>query len=150
MSFHLKAPPFALTIQILPSLYRLLKPRLGKQRLRASVQASTKPQATALAALFKYHITQSLAIITDLDINIHKANSTFFVDAGINRAALLTAIFKSFPSKFGVLNGPGAVLKDENYRKTVFATVASKYVSKAGRTTVPREVVLRSTGLLVS
>jgi hypothetical protein len=146
----------------------------------------------------------SRAIITDLDINIHKSNSTFFADADLGRAALLSTLLgegqatlganfilasvtcrfrqeirpyqayavssrilawnekalyvvtyflkpgRELPLDIDVLGGPGAVLSDDKYRKAVFAVLVSKYVFKAGRTTVAPVEVLTAAGLLTS
>ncbi|KAL2267376.1 hypothetical protein VTJ83DRAFT_4653 [Remersonia thermophila] len=93
-----KGLPFVHSIRLLPSLYRLLRPRLFSSRKGVPERASaaSTPAATAeapLAArpgLFQHHITRSRAVLSDLDVNIHKSNSTFFADADINRAELLT------------------------------------------------------------
>ncbi|KAI8628156.1 hypothetical protein F5Y19DRAFT_143939 [Xylariaceae sp. FL1651] len=201
---NLKALPFAYTFQILPSLYRLFKPRFAKRRPRRDLGASTEQHTAAPPALFKHHVTRSRAIFSDLDINIHKSNSTFFVDADISRARLLTTLlseglatlgpanfilasvtckfrqeippYKAYvvssrilawneqamylvtyflkpgmklPLELDVLGGPDAVLKDDKYRKAVFATMVTKYVFKAGRKTVSPHDVLRSAGLLI-
>jgi hypothetical protein len=46
-----------------------------------------------LLLLFRLHVTSSRAVALDLDANIHKSNSTFFTDADISRATLLTRLF---------------------------------------------------------
>ncbi|KAI1146564.1 hypothetical protein F4825DRAFT_440290 [Nemania diffusa] len=195
---NIKSLPFYHTIQTIPSFYRLLKPRFSK-RLNGSAEAFP----AGFATLFKHYATNSRATITDLDINIHKSNSTFFLDADTNRAALLTKLlseglavtgpaifilaavtcrfrqeirpFQAYtvssrilawndqalyvvtyflkpgvrlPVELDVLGSPSAVLKDDKFRKSVFATMVTKYVFKAGRRTVLPEDILRSSGLL--
>lgn len=202
-----KAIPLAHTIRLLPSLYRLLKPRLSSAIQKA---ASTQPPAAsisynaALPALFKHHAMASRAVAFDLDVNIHKSNSTFFADADISRAKLLAGMLSESLAHLGPANfilagvqckfqreirpyqsytissrilawndktlyvvtyflkpgtrlsvdlevrgGPGALAKDEKLRKNVFATMITKYVFKAGRTTVSPEAVLERAGFLI-
>ena len=93
-----KSLPFAHSFRLLPSLYRLLHPRLfpasnTKTPPRLNPIPSSGPDAAvAQPALFKHHVSSSRAVLLDLDINMHKSNSTFFADADINRAELLTRL----------------------------------------------------------
>ncbi|GAP87067.2 putative capsule polysaccharide biosynthesis [Rosellinia necatrix] len=202
---NLKSIPFYHTLHTLPSLYRLLKPRFRTRGAKACSDAPVANPPTESATLFKHYATRSRVTITDLDINLHKSNSTFFLDADNNRAALLTKLlseglattgpsifilagvackfrqeirpFQAYtvssrilawndqslyvvtyflkpgvrlPAEIDVLGSPSAVLKDDKYRKSVFAVMVTKYVFKAGRRTVPPEEVLRSAGFAVS
>lgn len=95
-----KSLPFAHSFRLLPSLYRLLRPRLfsaakkGAPSNSSTAQPADSGSAAAAAAartgLFQHHVTRSRAVLFDLDVNMHKSNSTFFADADINRAELLT------------------------------------------------------------
>ncbi|KAL1839675.1 hypothetical protein VTJ49DRAFT_1285 [Mycothermus thermophilus] len=96
---NIKGLPFVHSIRLLPSLYRLLRPRLFSSPMKGSTSKPTADSTPAAAAdaplsarprLFQHHITHSRAVLSDLDVNIHKSNSTFFADADINRAELLT------------------------------------------------------------
>ena len=93
-----KSLPFAHSFRLLPSLYRLLRPRLfpaSKPQIHPKlnpIPASGPEAAVAQPALFKHHVSSSRAVLLDLDINMHKSNSTFFADADINRAELLTRL----------------------------------------------------------
>ncbi|KAK4153962.1 hypothetical protein C8A00DRAFT_33294 [Chaetomidium leptoderma] len=92
-----KSLPFAHSLRLLPSLYRLLlRPRLFPAAARKGGAEPSSGSAAAAAAarpaLFKHHVTSSRAVLLDLDINMHKSNSTFFADADINRAELLTRL----------------------------------------------------------
>ncbi|KAK8076206.1 thioesterase atnL [Apiospora phragmitis] len=104
---NLKALPLAHSLRLLPSLGRLFAPRLfghrsGKARKQPSNAVATAPGEEAAAAaaamaaahppLFRHHTTSSRAIPLDLDLNMHKSNSTFFADADVSRAALLTSM----------------------------------------------------------
>ncbi|KAL2018209.1 hypothetical protein VTK56DRAFT_1182 [Thermocarpiscus australiensis] len=95
-----KSLPFAHSFRLLPSFYRLLlQPRLFPVARKTGGVLPSKPSsgsaaaaAAARPALFKHHVTSSRAVLLDLDINMHKSNSTFFADADINRAELLTRL----------------------------------------------------------
>ncbi|KAK8007411.1 hypothetical protein PG989_001401 [Apiospora arundinis] len=106
---NLKALPLVHSLRLLPSLGRLLSPRLfGRRGGRSSTgkskiikkdnnndAASSSGAASAAAAdpaLFRHNTMASRAILLDLDINVHKSNSTFFTDADVSRAALLTSM----------------------------------------------------------
>lgn len=99
---NLKALPLVHSLRLLPSVRRLLAPRLfgrsgkGKKSKRPSdVFSSSSGGNTAMAAhpaLFRHNVTFSSAVLLDLDINLHKSNSTFFADADVSRAALLTSL----------------------------------------------------------
>ena len=92
-----KSLPFAHSLRLLPSLYRLLRPRLstpkpkdGPPPSNPTTNLSPTVAAAATTNLFRHHTTHSRAVLFDLDVNMHKSNSTFFADADINRAELLT------------------------------------------------------------
>ncbi len=93
-----KSLPFAHSFRLLPSLYRLLHPRLFPARKTQTpsefntIPTSKPDVVVAQPALFKHHVSSSRAVLLDLDINMHKSNSTFFADADINRAELLTRL----------------------------------------------------------
>jgi len=92
-----KALPFSYTLKIIPSLYRLLKPRLFRRR-RTHVDSPTSasldsPAVAARTALFQHHTTRSRATLSDLGINTHKSNSTYLLDGDLSRANLLTHLF---------------------------------------------------------
>ncbi|KAK4139719.1 putative capsule polysaccharide biosynthesis [Dichotomopilus funicola] len=89
-----KSLPLAHSFRLLPSFYGLLlKPRLFPVAKKTGVLPSEPSTAAAARpALFKHHVTSSRAVLLDLDINMHKSNSTFFADADINRAELLTRL----------------------------------------------------------
>src|SRR5690606_1327853 len=66
-----KALPFAYTLKIIPSLCRLLKPRLFRRRQRTLVNPPTSasldsPVVAARTALFEHHTTRSRATLSDL------------------------------------------------------------------------------------
>ncbi|OBR05649.1 Capsule polysaccharide biosynthesis protein [Colletotrichum higginsianum IMI 349063] len=202
-----KSLPLAHTLRLLPSVYRLFWPRLFKKPKRESLTADSIQESAITAAspsLFRYEVANYRVAPLDLDVNLHKSNSTFFTDADISRAALLTkilspalarlgpadfvlaAVQSSFkrpvapwqayrvssrilawderslylvtyftkPGTDGLLaevdlrGGPAAVLDDKVLSKGVFATLATKYVFKAGRTTVRPLDVLVEAGLL--
>jgi hypothetical protein len=93
-----KSLPFAHSFRLLPSLYRLLQPRLfsattakaARPTPSSAAATATTTTTSARTALFRHHATRSRAVPFDLDVNMHKSNSTFFADADINRAELLT------------------------------------------------------------
>ncbi|KAK8091786.1 hypothetical protein PG997_002147 [Apiospora hydei] len=97
---NLKALPLAHSLRLLPSLSRLLAPRLfgrsgskgGQKQKTASDVTSTAAALAARPALFRHNTHSSRAILLDLDINMHKSNSTFFADADVSRASLLTCM----------------------------------------------------------
>ncbi|KAH8681842.1 hypothetical protein BX600DRAFT_505484 [Xylariales sp. PMI_506] len=113
-----KGLPLVYTIRLLPSVYRIIKPRWSRRRgqqqqpppLRewssaaakspdcvdgvaaAAADASVLPLVGASPALFQHHVSTSRAVLADLDIMAHKSNSTFFTDADVNRTALLSQL----------------------------------------------------------
>jgi len=92
---NLKALPLAHSIRLLPSVYRLVRPRLfgaGGKRASAKSEVRLQPQDQA-QTLFQTHTLSSHVAPLDLDVNIHKSNSTFFADADISRAELLSRLF---------------------------------------------------------
>ncbi|KAK8117790.1 uncharacterized protein PG998_006071 [Apiospora kogelbergensis] len=94
---NLKALPLVHSLRLLPSLRRLLTPRLfGRRGVQSRNKTTSNDTATAVAvahpSLFCHNTLTSRAILLDLDVNIHKSNSTFFADADISRAALLTSM----------------------------------------------------------
>jgi hypothetical protein len=74
-------------LRLLPSLFRLLRPRLFRQS--ASRKSSPCPDSVFDCCF----VSSSRAALLDIDLNLHKSNSTFFSDADINRAAFLTRTF---------------------------------------------------------
>ncbi|WQF89331.1 Putative HotDog domain superfamily protein [Colletotrichum destructivum] len=202
-----KSLPLVHTLRLLPSVYRLFRPRLSNNSRTASRTADSIQESAITSAspsLFRYEVANHRVAPLDLDVNLHKSNSTFFTDADISRAALLTkllspalarlgpadfvlaAVQSSFkrpvapwqayrvssrilawderslylvtyfskPDTDGLLaevdlrGGPTAVLDDKVLGKGVFATLVTKYVFKAGRTTVRPLDVLMEAGLL--
>lgn len=105
LAANAKSLPLAHTLRLAPSLYRLLRAKLGSKRSEsASAPQAISTTATshaALPALFKHCTLQSRAIALDLDINLHKSNSTFFADADINRAELITSLFSQALANLG-------------------------------------------------
>ncbi|KAI0141941.1 hypothetical protein BJ166DRAFT_90756 [Pestalotiopsis sp. NC0098] len=106
-----KALPLISTLRILPAVLRLLKPRLppwnkASTRRAASspfVPASSSPAASPL--LFRHHVTRSQrAVAADLDINMHKSNSTFFGDADVDRTRLLASLLSNGLAALGPAN----------------------------------------------
>ncbi|KAK7960617.1 hypothetical protein PG988_011831 [Apiospora saccharicola] len=219
---NLKALPLVHSLCLLPSVRRLLTPRLfGRGGGKGKGKKSKKPSdgsssggggggdvalpAAAHPALFRHNVAFSSAILLDLDINMHKSNSTFFADADASRAALLTSLLSDALAARGALfvlagaqcrflreikplrsyavasqiltwtdkafytvtyfvtprrgdaaavcgfkGGPAAVMKDDQLRRKVFAIMISKYVLKAGRTTVAPAEVFGAADLLLS
>lgn len=207
-ALNAKGLPLAHTAQLLPSVYRLFRPRIGGSKRKSSSVGPTSSDGQITAArrlLFRPHVTHSRATFSDLDVNLHKSNSTFLADADISRATLLTKLFSASLAQLGPANfilagvqcrfgreitpfqsytvstrilawntkslylvtyflkpdvrlppeldllggGPSAVLSDDKYRKLVFATMVSRYVFKAGRTTVSPGEVFQRAGLLL-
>ncbi|KAF7537508.1 hypothetical protein G7054_g3644 [Neopestalotiopsis clavispora] len=116
-----KALPLLSTLRILPAVLRLLKPRLPpwhqavKAKIATTTHAATVPPAsfvptpslTSLAAsprLFRHHIVSSRAVAADLDINVHKSNSTFFADADVGRTGLLAGLLSDGLAVLGPAN----------------------------------------------
>ncbi|ETS84527.1 hypothetical protein PFICI_02552 [Pestalotiopsis fici W106-1] len=112
-----KALPFVSTLRILPAVLRLLKPRLPPwhRAVKAKIAAvtppgvpfATAPALTSLAAsprLFRHQVTTSRAVAADLDINVHKSNSTFFADADIGRTRLLADLLSDGLAGLGPAN----------------------------------------------
>lgn len=106
---NLKALPLAHSLRLLPSVRRLLAPRLfgrggGKNKQkRRSDGGDAAIMSAAHPSLFRHNIAFSRAILLDLDINLHKSNSTFFADADASRAALLTSLLSSALAARGCL-----------------------------------------------
>jgi acyl-CoA thioesterase FadM len=100
-----KSMPLAHTMRLAPSLYRLLRARSGSKRSKSiSSLPPTSATATSHAArlnLFKHYTLQSRTNALDLDINIHKSNSTFFADADVNRAELITSLLSQALANLG-------------------------------------------------
>ncbi|KAI0127100.1 hypothetical protein BJ170DRAFT_656324 [Xylariales sp. AK1849] len=100
-----KALPLVYSFRLLPSLYRLIKPRLSKQiKSKILTESSSGSLHAAFPALFKHHVTTSRAIAFDLDVNMHKSNGTFFTDADISRAVLLTSLLSGALAQLGPAN----------------------------------------------
>lgn len=116
-----KALPLVSTLRILPAVLRLLKPRLPpwhqavKAKIAATIHAATVPPASfvpapslaSLAAsprLFRHHVVSSRAVAADLDINVHKSNSTFFADADVGRTGLLAGLLSDGLAVLGPAN----------------------------------------------
>lgn len=106
-----KALPLVSTLRILPAVLRLLKPRLppwDKAAKRRAASSPFVPASSSLAAsplLFRHHITRSQrAVAADLDINMHKSNSTFFGDADVNRTRLLASLLSDGLAALGPAN----------------------------------------------
>ncbi|KAH6651488.1 hypothetical protein BKA67DRAFT_660297 [Truncatella angustata] len=201
-----KALPLVYTFRLLPSLYRLFAPRLSRNKKLTTIHSANTSTSynAASPALFRHDTMTSRAVALDLDVNVHKSNSTFFADADISRARLLTGLLSAglaglgpanfvlagvqcrfqreirpyqayavssrilawndrtlyvvtyflrpgtaLPFDLEVRGGPAALAKDEKLRRSVFATMVTKYVFKAGRATVAPEQVFRAAGLLL-
>lgn len=112
-----KALPLVSTLRILPAVLRLLKPRLppwNKAAKRRAASASSSPfipasssgaRPAASPLLFRHHVTPSQrAVAADLDINMHKSNSTFFGDADVNRTRLLASLLSNGLAALGPAN----------------------------------------------
>ncbi|GLA62001.1 hypothetical protein AtubIFM54640_002537 [Aspergillus tubingensis] len=93
--FNAKSLPLVYSFQLLPSLYRILQPR-NAQRPKELV--SPHPINTpnlfypALPILFRPHTSQTHCPLPEIDLNLHKSNSTFFTDADLSRARLLSRL----------------------------------------------------------
>ncbi|CAI6312120.1 unnamed protein product [Periconia digitata] len=212
VAVNTKSLPLAYTVRLAPSICRLLKAKWSGPKNKASQSASahspnstpTNPPHAARPTLFKYCTFQSTAVALDLDINIHKSNSTFFSDADISRAELITGLLSQSLADMGspafilagvqckfqreirpyqrydvssrilawtdkamyvvtyftkpgtkiggdpdLLGGPQNLATDVQLRRTLFATLVSKYVFKAGRITVAPEHIFQEAGLLI-
>lgn len=105
-----KSLPLAHTLRLLPSLYRLFHPRLfpattPPTKTTRGTTATTiggggeegggGSAAAAHPTLFTHHTSRSRAVVLDLDVNLHKSNSTFFSDADVSRAALLSTLLSA-------------------------------------------------------
>ncbi|KAK6223367.1 hypothetical protein LQW54_000484 [Pestalotiopsis sp. IQ-011] len=108
-----KALPLVSTLRILPAVLRLLKPRLPPWNKAAKCRAASSPSpfvpaSSSLSAsprLFQHHVTHSQrAVAADLDINLHKSNSTFFADADVNRTRLLASLLSDGLAALGPAN----------------------------------------------
>ncbi|KAI4595324.1 hypothetical protein KJ359_006998 [Pestalotiopsis sp. 9143b] len=107
-----KALPLVSTLRILPAVLRLLKPRLPPWNKAAKRRAASSspfvPAPSSLSAsprLFQHHVTHSQrAVAADLDINMHKSNSTFFADADVNRTRLLASLLSGGLAALGPAN----------------------------------------------
>jgi acyl-CoA thioesterase FadM len=204
-----KGLPLAYTLRLLPSVYRLFRPRFFSKPNSATVIAKSTQESTIIAAspgLFQYEVANSRVVLLDLDISMHKSSSTFLTDADISRAALLTKLLSPSLARLGpasfilaavqcnfkrpiapwqayrvssrilawdeqslylvtyftkpdtkklqtgldLCGGPVAVLKDKVVSKGLFATLVTRYVFKAGQTTVRPVHILLEAGLLLS
>ncbi|KAL2121368.1 hypothetical protein VTJ04DRAFT_5395 [Mycothermus thermophilus] len=85
-----KGLPFAHSIRLLPSVFRLLRLRRSSSPKHDAPVIGFGTSSAAHPALFRHHVTSSRTVLFDLDVNMHKSNSTFFADADSNRAELLT------------------------------------------------------------
>lgn len=117
-----KGLPLSYTFQLLPSLYRFLRPRVFKtqRELVGSSDESDNASSSLLSftyavpKLFQYQTTKSRATLADIDINLHKSNSTFFTDADISRATLLSTLL-------------GNAMADVGPATPILASVQSKF-----------------------
>ncbi|GKZ25472.1 hypothetical protein AbraIFM66951_005638 [Aspergillus brasiliensis] len=96
---NFKSLPLVYSFQLLPSLYRLLRPRLSRNTQQPTNQSLVSPHPIntlspiyypALPSLFRPHTTHTHCPIPEIDLNLHKSNSTFFTDADLSRARLLS------------------------------------------------------------
>ncbi|KAI3012773.1 hypothetical protein CBS147346_514 [Aspergillus niger] len=93
-----KSLPLTYSLQLLPSLYRILQPRLSRNAPRPKELVSPQPISNpklfypALPSLFRPHTTQTHCPLPEIDLNLHKSNSTFFTDADLSRARLLSRL----------------------------------------------------------
>ncbi|GLA28324.1 hypothetical protein AnigIFM63326_005896 [Aspergillus niger] len=93
-----KSLPLTYSLQLLPSLYRILQPRLSRNAPRPKELVSPQPINNpklfypALPSLFRPHTTQTHCPLPEIDLNLHKSNSTFFTDADLSRARLLSRL----------------------------------------------------------
>ncbi|PYI08340.1 hypothetical protein BO78DRAFT_441723 [Aspergillus sclerotiicarbonarius CBS 121057] len=92
-----KSLPFMYSLRLLPSLYRIIRPRLSRNPQPKAATTTTphplnhpKLFYPALTQLFHPHTTQTHCALAELDLNLHKSNSTFFTDADLSRARLLS------------------------------------------------------------
>ncbi|KAK4212526.1 hypothetical protein QBC37DRAFT_424705 [Rhypophila decipiens] len=117
--------PLGYTVRLLPSLYRIFRPRYSSSSQKkskpgissTSTEPSTQqsgPMTAAHPTIFSHHVTKTKAYLPDIDINVHKSNSTFFVDADISRAALLSSLLSdglaNLPPSGGKRPKPGMFL----------------------------------------
>jgi acyl-CoA thioesterase FadM len=216
ISWHICLPPhdrkgLTSSLYVAPAalcLSTLLASILSKPN-SATVIAKSTQESTIIAAspsLFQYEVANSRVVLLDLDINMHKSNSTFLTDADISRAALLTKLLSPSLARLGpasfvlaavqcnfkrpiapwqayrvssrilawderslylvtyftkpdtkklqtgldLCGGPAAVFKDKVVSKGLFVTLVTRYVFKAGRTTVRPVHILLEAGLLLS
>ncbi|KAM7189560.1 hypothetical protein V8F20_010099 [Naviculisporaceae sp. PSN 640] len=129
--------PLAYTFRLLPSLYRLLKPRYSSTRPTSSLP-STPSSGTApsdssnlLAAhpsLFTHHVTTTRCYLPEIDINVHKSNSTFFTDADVSRAALLTSLLSNGLSNLPFPSSPNKRGKSGNNGMFLLSAVSAKFL----------------------
>ncbi|KAL2132504.1 hypothetical protein VTI74DRAFT_3723 [Chaetomium olivicolor] len=108
-----KSLPLVYTVRLLPPVWRLLRPRLFPSRKIQKPLIPKPPSSSSLAqaaaarpVLFKYHSSSSRTALAELDINIHKSNSTFFADADISRAELLTRLLSQGLATAGPNSAP--------------------------------------------
>ncbi|OJJ67591.1 hypothetical protein ASPBRDRAFT_186109 [Aspergillus brasiliensis CBS 101740] len=100
---NFKSLPLVYSFQLLPSLYRLLRPRLSRNTTTPQQQPTNQTLVSphpintlnpisypALPSLFRPHTTHTHCPIPEIDLNLHKSNSTFFTDADLSRARLLS------------------------------------------------------------
>ncbi|KAH8695209.1 hypothetical protein BGW36DRAFT_453098 [Talaromyces proteolyticus] len=118
-----KGIPLSYTFQLLPSVYRFILPRVfrpNRELVRSSDETENGSSLLrhftyAVPLLFQYYTTKSRVILADIDINLHKSNSTFFTDADISRATLLSTLL-------------GKALADVGPATPVLASVQSKFL----------------------
>ncbi|OAP62562.1 hypothetical protein AYL99_01789 [Fonsecaea erecta] len=84
-----KSLPLAHTLRLLPSISRLRRARQAGTRGRYGKDL-TYSQPDRSTMLFGCHVTSTRVTLLELDINLHKSNSTFFIDADVSRTVLLT------------------------------------------------------------
>ena len=209
-----KGLPFAHFFSLLPAVCKIFWPRVFPTggRKKATAQKApigqpgeTPPPQAASASLFRHHTTSSRASLSDLDLNMHKSNSTFFSDADSSRVALLAQLLSTSLAELGPANfllaavqcrfvreikpfhaydissrvftwddksfylityflkpgcrlprdielvggGPAALLRHDVHRKSVLAVLLTRFVFKAGRTSLAPATVLKQAGLLL-
>ncbi|KAM7196681.1 hypothetical protein V8F33_006021 [Rhypophila sp. PSN 637] len=120
--------PLGYTARLLPSLYRIFRPRYSpsSQPSISSTPTETSQQNgpfSARPAIFSHHVTKTKAYLPDIDINVHKSNSTFFVDADISRAALLSSLLSN-----GLANLPSSAKGRSKPAMFLLAGVGCKFL----------------------
>ncbi|KAH9904930.1 hypothetical protein F4778DRAFT_51199 [Xylariomycetidae sp. FL2044] len=100
-----KSLPFAHSIRVLPHLNGLPfwtrsqdrhhhDTSKAKESRPGSGNSSSSSSSSSVAAalLFQHHVTRTHTTLMELDVFLHKSNSTYFLDADVNRAALLNSL----------------------------------------------------------